>query len=384
MKLFIDRFSNLVKGTISGFDRIVFKGLLLPLMSASEVMTFCRYKGILNKDYKVTSNLSCIKNVICMVCYLNNFHSEESLMSEKKPNFKNAWKHLKTNVDKSNKSELETRIKIGRYNRLAVQTRSDFGVYLNSGEERVLLPNKYVPTRLSIGDFLDVFVYTDSEDRLVATTLKPAGVVGDFVFLIAKDVVSFGTFMDWGLEKDLLVPRNRQQDRMMPGKKYLVKICQDERTHRIYGTTLISANCDKNTKDLKVGQQVDLIVHSITTIGIMAVIDNRYYGMMYINETYQKLFIGDTCKGYIMRVREDGKIDLSMKKPGYSSVPKSAEVILYRLNKSGGFIPCHDKSSPEEIRKRFSMSKKEFKRAVGSLYKKRMIVLKNNGIGLIK
>ncbi len=148
--------------------------------------------------------------------------------------------------------------------------------------------------------------------------------------------------------------------------------------------TKISANCDKNTKDRKVGQQVDLMVHTITTIGIMTVLDNRYYGMMYLNETYQKLFIGDTCKGYIMRIRKDGKIDMSMKNPGYSSVPKSAEVILYRLNKSGRFIPCHDKSSPEEIRKSFSMSKKKFKRAVGNLYKKRLIELKDNGIGLLK
>ncbi len=267
---------------------------------------------------------------------------------------------------------------------MGVQTESDFGVYLNLGEDRVLLPNKYVPESLSIGDFIDVFVYTDSEDRLVATTLKPAGVVGDFVFLTAKDVAPFGTFMDWGLEKDLLVPKNEQQDRMTPGKKYLVKICRDDRTHRVYGTTKISANCDKNTRDLKVGQQVDLIIHTITAIGIMAVVDNRYYGMMYLNETYQKLFTGDTCKGYIMRIREDGKIDLSMKKPGYSSIPKSAEVILYRLNKSGGFIPCHDKSSPEEIRRQFSMSKKEFKRAVGNLYKRRLIELKNNGIALLK
>lgn len=305
-------------------------------------------------------------------------------MSGKKPNSKNARQHPKKQASKPNKSELETSIKIGKYNRLSVQTKSDFGVYLNSGDDRVLLPNKYVPERLSIGDFLDVFVYTDSEDRLVATTLKPAGTVGDFIFLIAKDIASFGTFMDWGLEKDLLVPKNEQQDRMEPGKKYLVKICQDDRTRRVYGTTKISANCDKDTRNLKVGQQVDLIVHTITTLGIMAVVDNRYYGMMYSNETYQKLFIGNTCKGYIMRIREDGKIELSMKKPGYSSVPKSAEVILYRLNKSGGFIPCHDKSSPEEIRKNFSMSKKEFKKAVGNLYKKRLIELKNKGIGLLK
>lgn len=305
-------------------------------------------------------------------------------MSGKKRNLENAWQHAKKHAGTSNTPVVGPGIKIGKYNRLGVQARSDFGVYLNSGDDRILLPNKYVPEGLSMGDFLDVFVYTDSEDRPVATTLKPAGVVGEFVFLIAKDVAPFGTFMDWGLEKDLLVPKNEQQDRMVPGKKYLVKICRDDKTNRVYGTTKISANCDKNTRHLKAGQQVDLIVHTITSIGIMAVVDHRYYGMMYLNETYQKLFIGDTCKGYIMRIREDGKIDLSLKKPGHASIPKSAEVILYRLNKSGGFIPCHDKSSPEEIRKMFSMSKKEFKRAVGNLYKKRLIELKDNGIGLLQ
>ena len=305
-------------------------------------------------------------------------------MPGKQTNVKHAWQRAKTQPGKSKTAGTGRRIKAGEYNRLSVQTRSDFGVYLNAGEDRVLLPNKYVPEALSIGDRLDVFVYTDSEDRLVATTLKPVGVVGDFVFLIAKDVAPFGTFMDWGLEKDLLVPKNEQQDKLTPGKKYLVKICRDEYTQRVYGTTKIAANCDKNTGALKIGQQVDLLVHTITTTGIMAVVDKRYYGVMYLNETYQKLFIGHTCKGYVMRLREDGKIDLTMKKPGYSSVPKSAEVILYRLNKSGGFIPCHDKSSPDEIRKRFSMSKKEFKRAVGNLYKKRLIELKNNGIGLVK
>lgn len=305
-------------------------------------------------------------------------------MPDKKQHRNNPWKHSKKNTASSGQAMLDTNIQIGVYNRLNVQSRSDFGVYLNLGEDRVLLPNKYVPERLSIGDSMDVFVYTDSEDRLVATTLKPAGLLGDFVFLIAKDVASFGTFMDWGLEKDLLVPRNAQQDRMETGKKYLVKICQDSRTKRIYGTTQIPANAEKNTSDLKAGQQVDLLVHSITTIGIMAVVDNRYYGMMYLNETFRKLSIGERCKGYIMRLREDGKIDLTLKKPGYSSVSKSAEVILHRLSKAGGFISCHDKSPPEEIRKRFSMSKKEFKRAVGSLYKKRLIELKNNGIRLVQ
>ena len=298
---------------------------------------------------------------------------------------KNAWTNSRKAVtDKQKGREQKTKLKIGRYNHLIIESRSDFGLYLSSHEERVLLPNKYVTDDLTIGDSLEVFVHTDSEDRLVATTLKPAGIVGDFVFLKAKDVTSFGTFMEWGLEKDLLVPKNSQQDSMSPGKKYLTKICLDKETQRVYGTTQISVNCDQNIKDLKVGQQVDLIIHSITKIGIMAVINNRYYGMLYLNEIYQDVSIGDTCIGYIMRLREDKKIDLTLKKPGYESVKGSAQKIVAILKKSGGFIPCHDKSPPEDIKRFFSMSKKEFKKAVGGLYKKGILELKKDGIRLKK
>jgi predicted RNA-binding protein (virulence factor B family) len=299
------------------------------------------------------------------------------------PDTKNAWKNSrKIAKDKQKNQGQKNGLKIGKYNHLVIESRSDFGLYLSSDAGRVLLPNKYVSDHLSIGDALDVFIYTDSEDRLVATTLRPAGIVGDFVFLKAKDVASFGTFMEWGLEKDLLVPKNEQQDRMVLGTKYLTKICLDNQTQRVYGTTQISVNCDKNIKDLKVGQQVDLIIHSITKIGITAVIDNRFFGMMYLNETYQNLSIGDTCTGYIMRVREDKKIDLTLKKPGYMSVEVSARKIVNILKEAGGFIPCHDKSSPEDIKKVFSMSKKEFKRAVGGLYKKGVLELEKNGVRL--
>lgn len=273
-------------------------------------------------------------------------------------------------------------LKIGRYNDLVVEKRVEFGLYLETDEESILLPQKYVPEDVNIGDTLEVFVYTDSEDRPVATTLKPNGILGDFVFLKAKDVTSFGTFMDWGLEKDLLVPKSEQQDNMVPGKKYITKICFDDQTDRVFGSTKISVHCDKDIKDLKVGQKVDLLIHSVTKIGIMAVVNNRYFGMLYINETYQDLSIGDICTGYIMRLRQDKKIDLTLKKPGYTSVKESEDTIVNILKKTGGFIPCHDKSSPEEIKKVFSMSKKEFKRAIGGLFKKRILELKKNGIRL--
>jgi predicted RNA-binding protein (virulence factor B family) len=273
-------------------------------------------------------------------------------------------------------------LKIGSYNDLVVEKSVEFGLYLNSDEGEILLPQKYVPEDVSLGDTIEVFVYTDSEDRLVATTLKPEGVVGDFIFLEAKDIVDFGTFMDWGLEKDLLVPKSEQRDKMTVGKKYLTKICFDEMTDRVYGTTKISVNCDKDSSDLKEGQKVDLLIHSFTKIGITAVINNRYFGMLYLNETYKDLSEGDICEGYIMRLREDNKIDLTLKEPGYSSVKGSSETILKILEQAGGFILCHDKSSPEEIRKVFSMSKKEFKRSIGGLFKKGVIDLKENGIRL--
>ena len=296
---------------------------------------------------------------------------------------KNAWNNSR-NISPNQQQNMgqNSSLKIGKYNNLVIESRSDYGLYLSCDEDRILLPNKYVPDSFNIGDSLKVFVYTDSEDRLVATTLEPAGIVGDFVFLKAKDVAPFGTFMEWGLEKDLLVPKNEQQDTMVLGKKYLTKICLDSRTQRVYGTTQISVNCDKDIKGLKVGQQVDLIIHSITKIGIMAVINNQYFGMLYLNETYQDLSIGDSCTGYIMRLREDKKIDLTLKKPGYMSVQGSAQQIVTILKEAGGFIPCHDKSSPEDIKKVFSMSKKEFKRAVGGLYKKGILKLQKNGISL--
>ncbi len=273
-------------------------------------------------------------------------------------------------------------VNIGSYNDLVVESRVEFGLYLTSDEGKILLPKKYVSETMAIGDTLTVFVYTDSEDRLVATTLKPKGTLGDFVFLTAQDVASFGTFMDWGLEKDLLIPKSEQQDKMVPGNKYLTKICFDEKTRRVYGTTKISVNCDKNVEVLKEGQEVGLLIHSFTKIGIMAVVDNRYFGMLYLNETYQDLSVGDCLNGYIMRIREDKKIDLTLKQPGYLSIKGSGETIMAVLKEAGGFVPCHDKSSPDEIKRIFSMSKKEFKRAVGGLYKKGVLELKKNGIQL--
>ncbi|MDA8134677.1 MAG: S1-like domain-containing RNA-binding protein [Desulfobacteraceae bacterium] len=272
---------------------------------------------------------------------------------------------------------------VGQFHDLPVQNLSDYGVYLSFGQDRVLLPNKYVPEDMALGKKIRVFIYTDSEDRPVATTLEPAGVVGDIVALKVKDTAAFGIFMDWGLEKDLLVPRSEQEGRMEPGETHLVKICLDKSSHRVYGTTLLAELCPGDAQGLASGMAVDLIIHSITPIGYTALINRTCLGLLYKNEIFETLSIGDRHRGYVLQVREDGKVDLTLKQPGYASVEGSALKILEVLEAAGGFSPCHDKSRPEDIQAAFSMSKKEFKRALGSLYKQGRITLhKADGIRL--
>lgn len=256
----------------------------------------------------------------------------------------------------------------------------DFGLYLNKKPDEVLLPLKYVPPDTRPGDVLRVFVYTDSEDRPVATTLAPKAVAGEFAYLKVKDVVDFGAFLDWGLEKDLLVPTSQQQERMRTGCSYVVKVCLDDATGRVYGTSRITAHCDKHPEGLSEGEKVDLLIYGMTKIGISAVVNNRYAGLLYKNDVFTPLSVGDKITGYISRVRADGKIDLTLKSPGYRSISDSSARVLEILTARGGFIACHDKTDPEEIRRIFSLSKKEFKKAVGGLYKSGRIRITDWGI----
>ena len=273
-------------------------------------------------------------------------------------------------------------LQIGCDNTLVVQREVDFGFYLNPKEEEVLLPSKYVPKNTRPGDSLRVFVYTDSEDRPVATTLTPKAVVGDVAFLRVNDTAAIGCFLDWGLEKDLLVPKNEQQSRMHVGKRYVVKVLLDKKTNRVYGSTRIDRHCQKATDDLGMGQQVRLMIYQFSKLGTLAVVDDQFLGLIYHSETFETLKIGDRRPGYIRHIRKDGKIDLSLKKPGHVSIDGSGQRIMAALKKAGGFIPCHDKSSPQKIAELFSMSKKEFKRAIGGLYKKRLIEISDQGIRL--
>ena len=276
----------------------------------------------------------------------------------------------------------QTKLKIGEMNRLVAERSMEFGFYLNDRDDQVLLPQKYVPKGFALGDAIDVFVYTDSEDRPVATTLTPKAMVGDFALLKAKDVNAIGAFMDWGLEKDLLVPRSEQQRPMEAGQEYVVFVGLDEETGRVYGSTRISRYCAKTSNLFKRNEEVELLVYGETKLGFQAIVNGACIGVLYRNEVFEKVRIGDLRTGYISRVREDGKLDLTLKKPGYASVGDSSEKLLGLLKKAGGSLPIHDKSTPDEIRNHVNMSKKEFKKAAGTLYKKGELEFQDDGIAL--
>jgi predicted RNA-binding protein (virulence factor B family) len=273
-------------------------------------------------------------------------------------------------------------LKIGQMNSLVAERYMEFGFYLNPVDEQVLLPNKYVPEGFKLGDRINVFVYTDSEDRPVATTITPNAMVGDFAFLTVNDVNPIGTFFDWGLEKDLLVPRSEQQRTMEVGEQHVVYLSLDEETGRVFGSTRLGRHCSKFSMGQDVGQEVELLIYGKTKLSIQAVIDEQCLGILYRNEIFSKISIGDRMTGFVSRIREDGKIDLTLKKPGYQSVAGSTDSVVEILKQAGGFVACHDKSSPEEIKALFSMSKKEFKRTVGGLYKNGIIEMDAKGIRL--
>jgi predicted RNA-binding protein (virulence factor B family) len=276
-------------------------------------------------------------------------------------------------------------LEIGKYNELTVVKEVPFGIYLETDQGEVLMPLKYVPEGTKPGDTLNCFVYKDSEDRLIATTQKPKGIVDEFVALTVKDVSAAGAFMDWGLLKDLLVPYNEQHKKMEVGKKYVVRICLDEKTDRIIGVGKLGSFLSKDISELREGQKVNLLIYEFTDLGVMAIINNRYRGMLYKNEVFKKLEVGDRVEGYIKKLRdEDDKIDLSLQKQGYGEVEESKDVVMQKLLENGGTLPFSDNSSPEEIKDFFQISKKTFKKIIGGLYKEGKIILTDTGISLNK
>jgi uncharacterized protein len=278
---------------------------------------------------------------------------------------------------------MKNRLSIGKFNLLKAVKITPQGMYLDSDKGEILLPNKYIPGDTKVGDNVKVFIYTDSEDRLVATTLQPLALRDEFACLTVKHVTKFGAFLDWGLEKDLFVPLKEQHKLMKEGEKHVVKVILDLRTERLIGIAKIGAFLEKNTDELNVDEEVELLVYEFTTLGIMCIINNLYTGMLYKNEVFQPVEIGDKLKGYIKNIREDdGKIDLALRKDGFDGIKDQSSIIIENLKKNDGFLPFNDDSTPEDIKRQFQMSKKTFKKLIGGLYKQGKIAILDNGIRL--
>ena len=272
---------------------------------------------------------------------------------------------------------------IGKYNTLNVVAVTDNGVYLDGGDlGEILLPNRYVPADCQVGKSIDVFLYTDSADRLVATTEKALGQVGEFVSLKVVQVNKMGAFLDWGLPKDLLVPYNQQHTAMEVGKYYLVRIYLDQHTDRVAASSKLDKFIDIWPAEYQQGDKVKLIIGGKTDLGFKAIVNNLHWGLLYDNEIFQPLRIGKQIDGYINQVREDGRLDLILTRGSKNKVNSFADKLVDHLEKNNGFSPLNDKSSPELIQRILGVSKKTFKATVGNLLKNGKLTIEKEGIRL--
>lgn len=260
-------------------------------------------------------------------------------------------------------------IEIGKTQKLKIAREVSFGVYLTDGQAEVLLPQKYLPFAWKVGDEIEVFVYTDSQDRPVAVTDIPLAKVGDLIGLEVTHVAKVGAFVKVGLEKDLLVPFKEQHTRLEEGKRYLVKVLLDHRTQRMIGVTKLEDFLVKDHEDLEEGQQVKVDIWQKTDLGFKVIIEEKYQGLIYENEIFEKTAIGDRKQGYIKKLREDGKIDVALQRQGYLAARDMSDAVLDKIKASNGLLKLGDKSSPEEIKEQLGMSKKNFKKILGGLYK---------------
>lgn len=276
-------------------------------------------------------------------------------------------------------------IKLGKFNQLEVVKEVDFGIYLDGGEDgEILLPVRYVPEGCHLGDILNVFLYLDNEERLIATTLTPLVQVGEFAYLEVAWVNQFGAFLNWGLMKDLFVPFREQKMKMQVGCSYIIHAHIDEDSYRIVASAKVERFLSKEMPEYQAGELVDILVWQKTDLGFKAIVDNKYGGLLYQNEIFQPLRTGMRMQAYVKQVRDDAKIDLELQRGGARKVDDFAEVLLRYIKEHEGSIPFHDKSNAEDIYDTFGVSKKTFKKAVGELYKKHLIVLEEQEIRLGK
>ncbi len=279
-------------------------------------------------------------------------------------------------------------IQIGKYNVMKVIKEKTMGVFLDDGQSGILLPKRFVPTGTKIGDEIRVFLYHDGEDRIIATTQQPYGILGDILRLKALSVNQQGAFLDWGLMKDLFLPKSKQVSFIRSGGEYLVKILEDVQTGRLYATEKLDLFLSNKNISVKEKEEVDLIVYRKTDLGYVVIINNNHTGLLYSSELFRPVKPGDRLKGFIKKIyseNENGEflIDVAAGKPGYDRVADEEEKILDLLREHEGYLPYHDKSSPDDIYSFFGMSKKTFKMTLGKLYKERKIELAKAGIRLL-
>ena len=275
-------------------------------------------------------------------------------------------------------------VEIGAFNRLQVVKQVDFGVYVDGGDlDTILLPRRYVPGGCEVGDWVDVFLYFDSDDLLIATTEKPKVQVGDCEFLKVVDINHAGAFMDWGLSKDLLVPYNEQQKPMEVGYSYVVHVFHDQNSDRIAASTKLNHHLDEETVWLKPRQAVNLLIAGRTELGYKAVVDNKYLGLIFRADAFRPLKIGERLPGFVKTIRADGKIDLLISQGTLQGDHDLAEQIIRHLQDRGGESQLSDKSDPDEIYRLFKVSKKKYKQALGTLYKSKRILIESGKITLI-
>lgn len=280
---------------------------------------------------------------------------------------------------------MENELKIGEYNRLRIIKEVPFGLYLDGFEDEILLPLQYVPQTYQIDDIIEVFIYRDSEDRIIATTLKPFATINQFAYLEVHSVTPLGVFLEWGLAKHLFVPFSQQFQKMTVGRSYLVYIYLDEQTDRI----VASARVEKflpivDTESLfTIGDKIDAVPFEYTDLGIKCLINNCIIGLLFKNQVFTKLNLGNPISVYISNIRPDGKLDLRLEQAGHIRVDDQINRLLNTLKENNGVLMLHDKSPAEQIYDQLGMSKKDFKKAVGGLYKCKLIALHQDRISLL-
>jgi uncharacterized protein len=273
---------------------------------------------------------------------------------------------------------------VGKYNQLKVSKKTSKGIYFQDGEVEILLPTTSKSENISVGDELNVFVYMDNDNNLLATTKTPHAQVGEFALLTVKDVKDFGAFLDWGIEKDILVPNREQKVPMKSSYHYIVHLYIDEATGRITASSRWTDFIDYTPNNLKENDEVEMLIADKSDLGYNAIINNKYVGLIYSNEIFEPLKPGDRKTGYVKTKREDNKIDLSLQPKGYKHVENSKDKIMEVLHRNDGFLSISDNSSPEEIYQKLQMSKKAFKKTIGGLFKERLIEISPEGIKLLK